>query len=389
VTTDDERRTSIRRNCDRFLSHHPPRTTGEWLAELAEYAGDREPDRYGEGELIESLETRVAELLGTEAAAFMPSGTMAQQAGLRVWADETGLDTVALHPLTHLEQNELRALWELHHLRPLFLTDENRQPTVADLAGVPEPIGTAVVELPLRLAGHTLPSWDELTAFCAAARERDASLHFDGARLWESAPHLGHSLPEITGLADSVYVSFYKSLGGISGAALAGSQPFVDAAKRWRHRHGGTLVTHFPAVLAAHRALDEVLPQIPSYVEHARAVATALAALQHVRIYPEPPHTNAFRIYLEAGHRALTDAALAHAEEYGVWTWTRFWPAEVPGWSLTELSVGEATMGWRPDQVAALVVELLDRAKPSPDHVANADPLASPDQLATPGHQAG
>jgi threonine aldolase len=368
VTTEDDRRTAIRGNCDRFLLHHPPRTTGEWLAELAEYAGEREPDRYGGGELVESLEARVAQLLGTESAAFMPSGTMAQQAGLRVWADETGLDTVALHPKAHLELNELRALWELHHLRPHFLTDENRQPTAADLAGLPEPIGTVVVELPLRFAGHALPSWDELTEFCGAVRERDATVHFDGARLWESAPHLGHGLPEIAALADSVYVSFYKVLGGISGAALAGPRSFVDAARRWQHRHGGTLVTQFPAVVAAHRGLDEVLPRIPSYVEHARDVAAALTGLQHVRVFPHPPHTNAFRIFFEADHEALATAALAHAEEYQVWTWTRFWPAEVPGWSIAELVVGEATMGWRPDQVAALIVELLDRAKPTPDH---------------------
>lgn len=338
------------------------------LTELAAYAGDREPDRYAEGELIESLEQRVAGLLGTEAAAFMPSGTMAQQAALRVWADETGVETVALHPLTHLEQNELRAVWELHHLRPLFLTDEPRPPLADDLADLAEPVGTVVAELPLRLASHTLPSWDELTAFCAAARERDASVHIDGARLWESAPHLGHSLPEIAGLADSVYVSFYKSLGAISGAALGGRQSFVDAARRWRHRHGGTLVTQFPALLSAHRALDEVLPRVPAYVEHARELATALGRLNHVRIFPDPPHTNAFRVYFEADHAALTEAALAHAEEYQVWTWSKFWPAEVPGWSLAELNVGEATMGWRADEVAALVVELLDRAKPSPVH---------------------
>jgi threonine aldolase len=362
VTTDQERLLTIRRGCDRFLLNHPPQSARNALSELAEYADDREPDRYAEGELIESLESRVAALLGTEAAAFMPSGTMAQQAALRVWADETGLDTVALHPLAHLEQNELRALWELHHLRPLMLTDEARQPDVSDLAAIAEPIGTLTVELPLRLAGHTLPTWDELTGLCAAARERDATVHFDGARLWESAPHLGHGLADIAALADSVYVSFYKSLGGISGAALAGPVPFIDAARRWRTRHGGTLVTQYPALLSAHRALDVVLPRIPLYVEHARELASPLAALGHVRIHPDPPHTNAFRIYFEADHEALGEAALAHAEEYKVWTWGRFWRAEVPGWCLAELAVGEATMDWTPEQLATLVVELLDRA---------------------------
>jgi threonine aldolase len=338
------------------------RSLADRLADLIPYATDREPDLYGEGELIESVEARVAGLLGTEAAAFMPSGTMAQQAALRVWADETGIDTVALHPLAHLERNELRAVWELHQLRPLYLTDAPRQPTVEDLTELAEPIGTVTLELPLRLAGHVLPSWDELTAFCAAAREREACVHLDGARLWESAPHLGHGLSEIAALADSVYVSFYKALDGISGAAVAGSQSFVAAARRWRHRHGGTLVTQFPALLAAHRGLDEVLPRVPVYAEHARAIAAALAALSQVRVFPDPPHTNAFRIYLEADADALIEAALAHAEEYKVWTWGRFWPAEVPGWSLVELTVGEATMEWQPEEVAALVVELLDRA---------------------------
>ena len=60
-----------------------------------------------------------------------------------------------------------------------------------------------------------LPSWEELTEVVEAARERDAVVHFDGARLWESTAHFGRPLAEIAALADSVYVSFYKSLGGL------------------------------------------------------------------------------------------------------------------------------------------------------------------------------
>jgi threonine aldolase len=362
VTDLDERAAAIRQSCDRSLLGHPLRTAKAWLTELAACAGEHEIDRYGEGDLIESLEARVADLLGMEAAVFVPSGTMAQQAALRTWADETGVDTVALHPLSHLEQHELRALWELHGLRPLHLTQEPRQPTVVDLAGLAEPLGAVLVELPLRDAGFLLPTWDELAAFCAAARDRDAAVHFDGARLWESVPHLGHSLGGIAALADSVYVSFYKVLDGISGAALAGSRSFVDSARRWQHRHGGKLVAQFPAVVAAGRGLTEILPRVPSYVEHARELATALDALHRVRVFPSPPHVNSFRLYFEADADALRDAALAHAEEYRVWTWRWFAPADVPGWCWTELTVGEATMEFKPEEVAALVVELLDRA---------------------------
>jgi threonine aldolase len=364
MTTDQQRVDAIRDGCVRFLGWNPRRPTGTILADLAQYAGDRRADVYGEGELIESLEARVAGLLGTETAAFFPSGVMAQQAALRVWAEATGLDTVALHPLSHLEHDELRALWELHYLRPVMLTDEPRQPAVADLAAVPEEVGTLVVELPLALAGHVLPTWDELTALCISAHDRDAIVHFDGARLWESVPHLEHGLVEIAALADSVYVSFYKSLGAISGAALAGQSGFIDAARRWRRRHGGTLVTQFPALLSAHQALDLTLTRIPGYVGHARAIAAALATLDRVRVSPDPPHTNAFRIYVEADHDALTESVLAYADDHKVWTWSRFSSTEIPGWSVVDLTVGESTMGWEPNELAELVERLLDDTAP-------------------------
>jgi hypothetical protein len=77
-------------------------------------------------------------------------------------------------------------------------------------------LGSVTVELPLRDADLQLPSWDELSTFSATARERGARVHLDGARLWESADHLGHTLAEIAALADSVYVSFYKILGAMS-----------------------------------------------------------------------------------------------------------------------------------------------------------------------------
>jgi threonine aldolase len=364
VASEQERVDEIRDRCDRFLVFHPRRTTGAILSDLAEYAGDRMADIYAEGELIESLEGRVAGLLGTEAAAFFPSGTMAQQAALRVWSEKTGVDTVALHPLSHIDHDELRAVWELHHLRPLMLNHERRQPSVADLAAVPERVGTLVVELPLSLAGHVLPTWEELTALCAAAREREAIVHFDGARLWESTSRLGQGLADIARLADSVYVSFYKSLGAISGAALAGPSEFIDATRRWRRRHGGTLFTQFPALISAHRALDITLPRIPLYVEHARDIAVALTAVDRVRVHPDPPDTNAFRIYVEADNEALTEAVLAHADQHKVWTWAKFWPAEVPGWSFVELTVAESTMGWQPDELASVIVELLAHATP-------------------------
>src|SRR5579859_1773285 len=94
----DELREAIKR-CERFLPGHGRIGMRAELERLAQEAGaDDEPDNYGKGALIEDFEHEVAGLLGKAAAVFMPSGTMAQQIALRIWADRRGLAAVAFHP---------------------------------------------------------------------------------------------------------------------------------------------------------------------------------------------------------------------------------------------------------------------------------------------------
>lgn len=188
------------------------------------YDLDEPSDLYGNG-IVEALEEKVAGLLGKEAAAFFPTGTMAQQVALRCWAGRTGNPTVALHALAHPEVHERDAFREVSGLRPVHVTSEPRQPTADEIRGFEEPFGALMLELPLRDAGFVLPTWEELTEVVEAARERDAVVHFDGARLWETTVHFGRPLAEIADLADSVYVSFYKSLQAFGGAALAARRP--------------------------------------------------------------------------------------------------------------------------------------------------------------------
>ena len=133
--------------------------------------------------------------------------------------------------------------------------------TEADVIDCPERFGTLLLELPQREAGFFLPSWDDLVAVTHAARKRGAVLHLDGARLWESQFRLGKTLAVTAGLFDSLYVSFYKALGGISGAALAGTKSFVDEARVWRHRYGGMLFGQWPAALSALHGLSVELPR--------------------------------------------------------------------------------------------------------------------------------
>lgn len=323
-------------------------------------------DLYGNG-VVEALEEKVAALLGKEAAAFFPTGTMAQQVALRCWAGRTGNPTVALHALAHPEVHERDAFREVSGLRPVHLTSELRQPTADEVRGFEEPFGALMLELPLRDAGYVLPTWDELTELVAAARERDAVVHFDGARLWDTTVHFGRPLDEIADLADSVYVSFYKSLQAFGGAALAGPRTLVEEAKTWRHRYGGTVFQQFPTVLSALAGLERELPRLPEYVTHARVVAAALregfarAGVPWARVHPEVPHTFDFQVWLPYGVDEVSEAAIRQSEETGTALFINPWDEKGPGLSMTEVYVRAAALEWTAADVRTAAEEFAAR----------------------------
>ncbi|MFI7142047.1 threonine aldolase family protein [Streptomyces massasporeus] len=358
---------AARRVFARFGFH---RTLRERLAVLEEAEGvhdlDELSDVYGDG-VVEALETKVAGLLGTEAAVFFPTGTMAQQVALRCWAGRTGNPTVALHALSHPEVHERNAFSEVGGLRPVRLTGEPRMPTAAEVRDFEEPFGALMLELPLRDAGFVLPTWEELTEAVDAARDRDAVVHFDGARLWESTVHFGRPLEEIAGLADSVYVSFYKSLEAFGGAALAGPKELVEEARTWRHRYGGMVFQQFPTALSALVGLERQLPRLPEYVAHARVVAAALregfaaAGVPWARVHPEVPHTHDFQVWLPYEPEVLAEAAVRTAEETGVVLFGSGWDRGGPGLALTEVHVRADGLEWTAEDVKAAVAEFTAR----------------------------
>ncbi|MFJ3190954.1 threonine aldolase family protein [Streptomyces halstedii] len=368
------RRLTAWRRSERILSRSSAdRPLAERLASLAADAGtvhapDEWTDTYGNG-VVAEVERRTADLLDMEAAAFFPTGTMAQQVALRCWAGRTGNPVVALHPLAHPEVHEGGALSVVSGLRTVHPTSEPRLPTAEEVRDVPEPFGTLMLELPLRDAGFTLPSWEELEAVVAAARDRDAVVHLDGARLWECGPHLGRGLPEIAALADSVYVSFYKSLDGLSGAVLAGPGALVEEARTWRHRYGGQVFQQFPAALSALLGMERELPRLPSYVAHAKLVAGALAegfagsGVPWSRVHPEPPHTHQFQVWLPYGTDVLDEASVRQAEETGVTLFRRWFPAPAgpPGLSYTEVTVAAPGLEWTAGDVRDAVAGFVER----------------------------
>ncbi|MFH9856770.1 threonine aldolase family protein [Streptomyces althioticus] len=369
--TPRERRIAAWRNAPRVLARLGFLAPLEERLALLEAAGeaydlDETADIYGNG-VVEALERRVADLLGTEAAAFFPTGTMAQQVALRCWAGRTGNPAVALHPLSHPEVYERNAFSQVSGLRPVHLANEPRLPTAEEVRDLPEPFGALMLELPLRDAGFVLPTWDELTEVTEAARERDAVVHFDGARLWECTEHFGKSLEEIAGLADSVYVSFYKSLDAYGGAALAGPATLIEEARTWRHRYGGAVFQQFPTALSALIGLDRELPRLPEYVRHARVVAAALregleaGGLPFFRVHPEVPHTYDFQVWLPYETEVVAEAAIRAGEETGRMLFANHWDPKGPGLTFTEVYVRAAALEWTADDVREAAADFARR----------------------------
>ncbi len=354
----------IRSKCRKTLSGHRPRSVRRWLEEIAASVDPAlRPDEYGEGEAIQALEREIAQLLGKPAATFMSKGVIAQQAALRVWTDRMGRKTVALHPKSHIAFDERDAIERLHGLSLTRLGQDWAPFTAGDLAAAGEAFGAVTVELPLRRAGYKLPDWAALTGISQWCREQAVPLHFDGARLWESQPYYGRSLAEIADLADSVYVSLYKGLGGLAGCVLAGTQDFIREARVWQGRHGGFLPTSLAEVASAQQGLRQHLPRMPLYVERARSLAAVLDALPGLRVAPNPPQTNSFQLYLPAAPMALDAAHRAQAEAEGLWLFGRFAPTGRPDQAMAEIAIGDAVEDWQDEEIAAAVTKLVEAAR--------------------------
>lgn len=346
----------IRASCTRWLAWHGNRSAADMLAELPP---DIEPDRYGEGGVVEELEAQLADLLGKPAAAFFVSGTMAQQIALRIHADRLGRRTVAFHPTCHIDLHEGRAFERLHGLVGRPVGDPFELLTLDALEEVAEPIAALVLELPQREIGGRLPDWDDLVTQTEWARGRGAAVHLDGARIWQCSDAYQRTLEEVAALFDTVYLSFYKDLGAVAGSALLGPADLIAEAKEWRLRHGGTLFAMWPYAASAMACLHERLPRMKSYRDHALAIATALGGIDRVRVVPDPPQTSMFHLHLQVPSERFESNVLAVAEEDGIWTWRSTFPSTNPDWQVVELSVGDATLEFEPAEVRRVIERLI------------------------------
>lgn len=360
VTDLEQRLKAAAAACTRSAIRDPRSSPAETFAALARAADELglEWDTYGEGGVVERLELEVAGLLGQSAAVFFPSGVMGQQAALRVWCERTGSRRVAIPDRSHLLVHEGDGPRLLHDFRFEHLTVGLRTATAEDLRALPAGLGAVLLELPLRDAGCRLPPWDELVELAAAARELDLPLHLDGARIWESQPFYDRPLAEIAGLADSVYVSFYKGLSAPAGAAVAAPEDVAEELRAWRRRMGGTLYRLTPYAAAALVGLRDRLPRMGEYVAWAHAFAAALVDAG-LRVEPDPPQTNTFLVFAPGDADAVNERLADVMERERLQPCGPWRAADVPGWVVTEMAVQAAALEHDPGTVAGWWRELV------------------------------
>jgi threonine aldolase len=300
------------------LAGHGPRDIQTLKEALISINGQQESDIYGKGKIIEDFQEKMAKYLGKETAVFFPSGTMAQQIALRIWCDKKGVKKVAYHPLCHLEIHEEDGLKELHQIEPILLAAKNRLIQLEDVIGMKEDIACLLLELPQREIGGQLPDYETLEAISAYCHEKGIKLHLDGARLFEIIPYYKKSAAEICDLFDSVYVSFYKGIGGVAGAILAGDNDFTEESKIWKRRHGGDLISLYPYIISADYYFNQRIHKMNQYFEEAKELAGLFNQCQAVSTQPLEPVSNMFHVHFAVPKKKLEPILAAIYEATGI-----------------------------------------------------------------------
>ncbi|MCI3922187.1 beta-eliminating lyase-related protein [Paenibacillus sp. TRM 82003] len=345
------------------LGGHGPRNLQVLKDALDTADGSDDSDLYGAGLVIEGFQAKIARILGKEAAVFFPSGTMAQQIALRIWCDRSGTKRVAYHPLCHLEIHEQDGLKELHGIEPVLLANERRTILLDDVLSMQEDVACVLLELPQREIGGVLPPYEDLVGISAHCREKGIKLHLDGARLFEVLPYYSVTAEEICALFDSVYVSFYKGIGGVAGAMLAGDASFTEASKVWKRRHGGDLISLYPYIVSADYYFGRRAGEMGRYYEYAKELAAAFAACRGAEVRPEVPVSNMFHVHFRRPKAEMeTLLAAVYVETDVAFTGSL---KETEGGCCFEMSLGDRYADAPKSRIEAAIRLLDERLEPT------------------------
>ncbi len=263
---------------------------------------------------VNRLQETVAELLGKEAALFLPSGTMCNQVAFAVHCrpgDEILLHETA-HPLLYEAGGAAATVGAI--LRPLpgargTFTAEQVRAAVRPAVHYMPRTRVVSVEQTANIAGGVCWPLAHIEAVCAAAREAGLACHMDGARLMNAVVASGTPARAFAAPFDSVWIDLTKGLGAPVGAVLAGSSAFIEAAWVYKQRYGGAMRQAGIIAAAGLYALEHHVERLAEDHERARRLAHGLAGVRGIELDAGRVDTNI--VIFDVGGTGLTGEEFA------------------------------------------------------------------------------
>ncbi len=248
-------------------------------------------DVYGEDPTVNRLQDFAAQMLGFEAALFVPSGVMGNEIAIRLLT-EPGQDVLA-EERSHVIQYELAGMAVLSGVMPRAVAAPEGilTPAIIDAALKPyayyrSDLGAVVLENTHNLAGGTVYTVEQTRACLDVCRERKLRVHIDGARLWNAAVALGVPPRALAAGADTLMVTLSKGLCAPAGSLLLASQALVEKARRVRKQLGGGMRQVGVLAAAGLVAIETMTQRLSEDHQHARLLADALSRCRGVRVQP-------------------------------------------------------------------------------------------------------
>jgi threonine aldolase len=286
----DPKATPVRIN---LLSDTQTRPTPAMRQAMAK--ADVGDEQIGDDPTVNLLCERVADLLGKEAAVFMPSGTMCNVAATLSYCRPG--DEILAHVSAHIIAREGGAHAALggFQITPLPGPDGQFSPETFRAALHPrsryQPPQTVVsVEQTANIGGGTVWKKAALDEIVKIAKGNGLATHMDGARLLNATVATGISASDMTAGWDSAWIDFSKGLGSPIGGVIAGSRDFIDNVWRWKQRLGGSMRQSGICAAACIYALDHNVDRLADDHANARALARGLSQINGVEV--QQPETN-------------------------------------------------------------------------------------------------
>ncbi|MEM9451714.1 MAG: low-specificity L-threonine aldolase [Cyanobacteria bacterium P01_E01_bin.6] len=254
-------------------------------------------DVLGDDPTVIALERYTADLLGKEAAVYMPSGTMTNQIALRVHT-EPG-DEVVLDAQAHIYYYEGGAPAALSGVMCRLIDGDRGIFTADDLIEVLRPTDDhhpltrlVCLENTHNRGGGSIFPIEQIQAIAQVCRDRNLRLHLDGARFWNACIATGISEADYAAPFDTVSVCFSKGLGAPVGSALVGSADLIQRARRFRKMFGGAMRQAGIIAAGALYAVQHQRDRLSEDHDNAKRLAQALQPIDGIDIIPEDVQTN-------------------------------------------------------------------------------------------------